>query len=268
MVENTKDIHNKQYKGTSDKQNKDNKVDKNPNKTKGKNKKGGEKRQQLLENEEISRLKKEISKLKNDLEERNKEAEKMMKNSAMYEDKYYRALADLENSRKLYEKERSMMIDHVKTKMLTEVLELKDNVERAISSLGKIKVDENVKKGIDMIMSQFEKFIRSENIVPFGEVGEAFDHKMHEALYSIEGDVKNAVIKEIYVKGYKIGDRILRHAKVMVMIPRKKQKKEIEEENAKDENDENIEKEKEVNESIESKKTENTKEKIKETERR
>lgn len=58
------------------------------------------------------------------------------------------------------------------------------------------------------------------NLVAFGKEGDDFDPELHEAIGMQEGDVKKEQLLQVYLKGYKLKDRVIRHAKVMVIKPK------------------------------------------------
>ena len=99
--------------------------------------------------------------------------------------------------------------------MLADFLPVMDNFERALAN--KDASLEDYQKGIDMIYNQFSDVFRKLGVEVFGEVGDEFDPNIHNAVMHVddENEGENTVI-EVFSKGYKMGDRILRPAIVKV----------------------------------------------------
>ena len=96
-----------------------------------------------------------------------------------------------------------------------EIIPIADNIYRAID-LSKNAPDE-FKKGLEMIASQLDKSFGKLNITAFGEVGDKFDPNFHNAVSSVDNDeFESDTITAVYQKGYKVGDKIIRHAMVQI----------------------------------------------------
>ncbi len=88
-----------------------------------------------------------------------------------------------------------------------------DNLERAMT----YKDSDKFAEGIKIIVNQFNQTLEKLSIVPFGEVGETFDPNIHNAIAKVEDEsLGENVIAEVYLKGYKRGDKIIRCAMVKV----------------------------------------------------
>ena len=134
-----------------------------------------------------------------------------------WEDKYKRLLAEFDNFRKRSEKESAMMIDIGASMILTKILPIVDNFERAINSIpGDIKENSFV-DGVDKIYKQMLKVFEDLGVKPIEAVGKAFDANLHNAVMTdenAEGEV-DTVVEELQ-KGYMYKDQVLRHSMVKV----------------------------------------------------
>lgn len=130
-------------------------------------------------------------------------------------DRLLRTLAEYENYRKRSQKEKEQAYNDSKAAVLSQFLPVLDNFERAANN--KNASLEDYQKGIDMIFGNFAELIKKSGVESFGEKGEEFDPNLHSAVMHIEdGNEKESVIVEVFSKGYKMGDRILRPAVVKV----------------------------------------------------
>ncbi|MEK6303901.1 MAG: nucleotide exchange factor GrpE [Acidobacteriota bacterium] len=137
--------------------------------------------------------------------------------TALY-DQLLRRAAEFENYRRRVERERSDAYQRARVEVLVEFLPVVDNFERALSSLENSGGDaEALRHGVELIHKQFKDALTKFGLEPVDSVGQTFDPHLHEAV-TIEATDKhkeNTVIEE-FQRGYKIGDRLLRPAKVKV----------------------------------------------------
>lgn len=125
-----------------------------------------------------------------------------------------RIAAEYDNYRKRTAKEREETYQNATIQVLNDFLEVADNFERAKDAAGEW---EDYKKGIEMIFTQFSDKIKKLGAEPFGEAGDTFDPAIHMAVSHIEDAEKGeGEIVEVYQKGYKLGDKVIRHAMVIV----------------------------------------------------
>lgn len=143
----------------------------------------------------------ELSKVKNDLNALN--------------DRYLRTLAEYENYRKRTSKELDARVATAKIDVIQELLPVIDNFERAAFNSG---ADfETYKKGVEMIEKQFSDIIKKLGVESYGEKGDEFDPNIHSAVMHEDSEYyKENEITEVFMKGYKLGDRIIRPATVKV----------------------------------------------------
>jgi molecular chaperone GrpE len=136
---------------------------------------------------------------------------------ALY-DQLLRRAAEFENYRRRIERERTDAYQRARVEVLVEFLPVVDNFERALSSLEDSGGDaEALRHGVELIHKQFKDALTKFGLEPIDALGQTFDPHLHEAV-TIEATDKhqeNTVIEE-FQRGYKIGDRLLRPAKVKV----------------------------------------------------
>lgn len=158
-------------------------------------------------------------KCKKELEkEREEHASEIKEMQARYDalnDKFYRIVAEYDNFRKRSQKEKDSIYLDTKAEVLAKLLPVADNFERAAASGDDF---EGYKKGIEMTVSQLMEIFKALGVEAFGEKGEDFDANIHNAvMHSEDEDSPENSISEVFQKGYKIGDRILRCATVKVV---------------------------------------------------
>ena len=123
-------------------------------------------------------------------------------------------MAEFENFKKRNGKERENLYSSVMGDVITKLLPVIDNLEKAAQAETS---DEKYKEGIVMCLNQFKDVLTSCNVTEIKTVGEKFDPSLHEAVSSVvDENLGEKIIKQEYRKGYKIGDRVIRHSLVVV----------------------------------------------------
>ncbi|MBO4759797.1 MAG: nucleotide exchange factor GrpE [Spirochaetaceae bacterium] len=154
------------------------------------------------------------------LEEKYAELEKQ---NAKLKDDYLRKVADFDNYRKRMIKEKQDAFDYANTAILTDLVAILDDFDRGLAAMQDATDVKSVIDGIKMINKQMKGFLESKyDLSSYCEPGDAFDPNIHEALSSVPADVEEPVCAEVYLKGYKLKDRVIRHAKVLVNMPKPK----------------------------------------------
>ena len=129
-------------------------------------------------------------------------------------DRYKRILAEFENHKKRSQKEREGLYNSILGDIIEVILPILDNLENA----AKVETsDENYKKGIELVLKQFQDVLKGKGVEEIKALGETFDPELHEAVSSVQDDSKGEkeIVQE-YRKGYKIGHRVIRHSMVVV----------------------------------------------------
>ncbi len=138
-------------------------------------------------------------------------AEKLLKEE---KEKYLRLCAEYDNFRKRSQKERESLYTDIKADALLKFLPVYDNLERA---LAQPTADEAYRKGVEMIMAQFETTLEKLGITEIEAKGKTFDPNIHNAVMHIEDEsFGENEVAEVFQKGFKLGDKVIRFAMVKV----------------------------------------------------
>jgi molecular chaperone GrpE len=141
-----------------------------------------------------------------DLEQRNAELE----------DRYKRALADLDNYRKRSVREVEQRVRENRERQALDWLEAIDSVERALRMEG-VDPENPLALGLRHVLEQMERILERQGIQRIGEAGERFDPERHEAVgMRMTDDVPDQTVVEVARSGFAMGDRVLRPAQVVV----------------------------------------------------
>ena len=133
------------------------------------------------------------------------------------EDKYKRLLAEFDNFRKRSEKENSLMCDIGASIVLTKILPIVDNIERALQNIPEDIKDSVFVEGIDKTYKQILKTFEEIGVKPIETVGKTFDANLHNAVMTDEeSDAEVDTITEELQKGWMYKDQVLRHSMVKV----------------------------------------------------
>ena len=127
---------------------------------------------------------------------------------------YLRLAADYDNYRKRTTKEKEATYSNGKADALAKILPIYDNLERAMNQPC---TDEAYKKGVELTMTELKKIFESLGVEVYGEIGDAFDPELHNAVMHNEDEsLGENVISMVFQKGFKIGDKVVRFAMVQV----------------------------------------------------
>ena len=130
------------------------------------------------------------------------------------QDSYLRLAADYDNFRKRTLKEKEQSYANGKADAVEKLLPVYDNLERALNQPTE---DEAYKKGVEMTMTQLVSIFTSLGVEIFGAEGEAFDPNIHNAvMHTEEEGVAENTITQVFQKGFKMGEKIVRFAMVQV----------------------------------------------------
>lgn len=130
------------------------------------------------------------------------------------EEQYLRLAAEYDNFRKRSQKEKDNLYTQIRAETVGKFLPVFDNLERA---LAQETADEAYKKGVEMTMTQLVEVMTKLGVESFGEKGETFDPALHNAVMHTEDETLGEnVIKEVFQKGFRVGDKVIRFAMVTV----------------------------------------------------
>ena len=129
-------------------------------------------------------------------------------------DAHLRVAAEFDNFRKRTIKEKEASYGNGKADAVAKMLPVYDNLERALQQE---TADAAFKKGVEMTMNELVKILTGLGVEIFGQVRDPFDPNLHNAVMHIESDeLEENVIAQVFQKGFKIGDKIVRFAMVQV----------------------------------------------------
>jgi molecular chaperone GrpE len=136
---------------------------------------------------------------------------------AQLNDKYLRQAAEFDNFRRRTAKERVELIQTAGKDVITDLLDVLDDSERAGEQLAKTEDITQIKEGVQLVFNKFRNTLTSKGLKPMEVVGTEFNADLHEAVTEMEAgeDMKGKVVAEVQ-KGYYLNDKIIRHAKVVV----------------------------------------------------
>ena len=129
-------------------------------------------------------------------------------------DNYLRLAAEYDNFRKRTQKEREALYTDIKAETVGKFLPVFDNLQRALAQQ---TADEAYKKGVEMTMTGLMTIMENLGVTSFGQVGEPFDPNFHNAV--MQRDDENfgeSTICEVFQTGFKVGEKVVRHAMVVV----------------------------------------------------
>lgn len=145
----------------------------------------------------------ELSKLQAELEEQ--------------QQRVLRTQADFDNFRRRTQKEKEDLAKYASSLLITELLPVIDNFERALSTGTDNPEVSSYAKGVEMIFRQLEGVLKAEGLEEMNSVGQPFNPEYHQAIMQVESDeYEEGIVVEEVQKGYKLKDRVLRPAMVKV----------------------------------------------------
>ena len=144
--------------------------------------------------------------------------EKAQDEIAELKDKWLRSVAEFENYRKRTLKERTELILNGGEKFITAILPVVDDMERAIENGAKTDDPAVLREGMELIYQKFLKTLESQGVSRIETENADFDTDVHEAVAMVPGmgDDKKGKVIDCLQKGYKLNDKVIRHAKVAV----------------------------------------------------
>ena len=159
-----------------------------------------EEQKELTDAEKISALEKEVQDLKT---------------QALYK------AAENENWRKRMMQQKDDAIAYANASLLSDLLDSLDNFDRTIDAAKDAKDVKSIADGIKMINKNLVKMLEDKyGLSNFAKEGDEFNPEEHEAIGRVEDEkAKQETLKQVYLKGYKLNGKIIRHAKVMVSVP-------------------------------------------------
>lgn len=144
----------------------------------------------------------------------NVDVQKLQEDLENTTDRLKRLMAEFDNYKKRASKEREQLYNSLVADIMMAFLPVMDNLEKAINTNTE---DEGYKQGMELVAKQFQDVLKSFGLEEIETQGKIFDPSLHEAVSSVQDDTKKSQeIVEEFRKGYKMGDKVIRHAMVVV----------------------------------------------------
>ena len=148
-------------------------------------------------------------------EESSDELDNLQKALEEEQNRYLRLMAEYDNFRKRSAREKDGIYTDAKADTFTSLLPVLDNFDRAFEN--EDASPEDFRKGIEMTRDQILAVFEKAGVEAYGEAGDPFDPNIHNAVSHIEDPEQGEnVLAQVFQKGYKLGDKVLRHAMVVV----------------------------------------------------
>ena len=162
--------------------------------------------------------------LKDKLKKKDAEIKALRQDLADLKESHLRRLADMENLRKRFEREKGEFEQYALSGLLIELLGISDNFERALQSAPAEGSDATFREGVDLIFRMLQALLAKHGVRVIAPEGRVFDPTIQQAMIVEESDqVTEPTVAEELQKGYMIHDRLLRAALVKVLVPKKGQ---------------------------------------------
>lgn len=146
------------------------------------------------------------------------EVEKLQSQLQEMKDKYLRNVAEFDNFRKRTAREKVELIQTAGKEVITSLLEVLDDIERAEKQFSPDQDIEALRQGILLVFNKLRNTLQAKGLKPMDSVGEPFDPDTHEAITEIPAPSENlkGKVVDVLEKGYYLNDKIIRFAKVVV----------------------------------------------------
>lgn len=133
-------------------------------------------------------------------------------------DRYLRLVAEFDNYRKRVAREKRDIIKTANEDLILEMLEVLDDTERASDQIEKTEDPTLIKEGVHLVFQKFRKKLEACGLTEIPAINEPFDTDLHEAITEIPAgsDDKIGKVMDQVSKGYKLNEKVIRHAKVVV----------------------------------------------------
>jgi molecular chaperone GrpE len=144
--------------------------------------------------------------------------EKTEKELAELKDKHLRLQAEFDNYRKRTLKERMELLKTASESVLTNILPVIDDFERALQTLEQVEKDDHIKDGVKLIYNKFQEFLKQNGIKEIDTREKEFDTDLHEAVTTIPApseELKGKIV-DVVQKGYYLNDKVIRFSKVVI----------------------------------------------------
>lgn len=157
------------------------------------------------------------------------EEEAVVQEAEIESERFLRLAAEFDNYKKRTAREFEDIIKRANVRLLRELVDIVDNFERALSVEAEDQTHQAYRQGVELIYNQLSGLLSKEGVTPIEAVGQPFDPHYHEAVMQTESDeYDEGIVAQEIQKGYRIGDKVLRHSRVIVSCGRSKSEAEKE----------------------------------------
>jgi molecular chaperone GrpE len=170
-------------------------------------------------NEESSFEDLDVEELRELLIAREQKVEELQSELSNAKDTRLRKAAELENYRKRMQRERSQIYETAKANALEEFLDINDDLRRSLKAAEDLEVDDTFMDGVLLVANKFDDVLKKYGVERIDEVGIPFDVDMHDAMMRQKPEDEETgsdIVLDVIENGYRMGDRTIRHAKVIV----------------------------------------------------
>lgn len=162
-----------------------------------------------LENEEL------IEKL----QEQDQLIQELKNEAETAKDNQLRKAAELENVKKRFQRERSQLFETARAKALEDFLPINDDLQRTLKAFEESEVNENFMDGVELVANKFEEVLNKYGVERIDDEMVPFNVDLHDAMMRQkpeDDDTESDMVLKVLESGYRMGDRTIRHAKVIV----------------------------------------------------
>lgn len=146
---------------------------------------------------------------------------KVVKERDEFKDKYLRSLAEVDNFRKRVNREKEDYYKYALGDFVLALLPIFDNLERALNHKDRKNEEQSIISGVEIIYRQLIDLLKKHHIVEIDALGKPFDPNIHQALSKVEKEgIEEAMVIEVYQKGYTIHGKLLRPSLTKVAVPK------------------------------------------------
>ncbi len=132
-------------------------------------------------------------------------------------DKYIRLMAEFDNYKRRTSKEYERLVESANERLMRDIIEVRESFERALAMAGENEDYITFLEGMKLIFTKLDENLKKNGLEVFTEVGDEFDPEIHNAMMKTPHDeIEEDHIIEIYEKGYKLKNHVIKHAKVIV----------------------------------------------------
>ena len=167
-------------------------------------------------NQESINVEEEQPEANTEIEDLKNDNERLQKELNIQKDLFLRVAAEYDNYRKRTERDRLLIYNDATANAVESMLGVADSLEMANKSVGGTQSD--YQKGLEWVINQLNASFKKLGVESFGNVGDSFNPDIHNAIVHEEDEnAGENMIAEVFQKGYKLGDKIIRHAMVKVV---------------------------------------------------